>query len=303
MKQLLYILLLLPLSCFAQYTPLQSQYMFNNVAMNPAATGSGNALTLVGSFRAQWVGFPGAPTTQAFTAHAPLKREKSAIGVQVYADQIGVMRNTGIYGLYSYRLKLERSNLRFGASAGINLISEDLGSLDVEHSNDPSLAPGRTSGVLPNFSVGAHWSSDKSFLSFSIPFLLTHSFSNSSYILATDFSNVNYLLGGGYEFDLKNNFAIKPSVLLKFRSGTRPQLDVNARFRCNDYLDLGISYRTEEALMVLSEIRINKQLHFMYSFGFPLNPLAQYSFGSHELSLKYRFRYKINSSNPRYLAW
>lgn len=303
MKQLFYILLLLPLTCHAQYTPLQSQYMFNNVAMNPAATGSENALTLIGSYRAQWVGFPGAPTTQAITAHAPLKREKSAVGIQVYADQIGVTRNTGIYGLYAYRLKMQHSDLRLGASAGINLVTEDLGSLDVEDNNDQSLASGRTSGVLPNFSMGAHWSSDKSFLSFSIPFLLTHSFSNASYRLESDFSNINYLLGGGYQFELKNKFILKPSMLVKFRAGTRPQLDINARLSWNDYLDLGLSYRTEEALMVLSQLKINKQLHLMYSFGFPLNALAKYNFGSHEISLKYRFQYKANISNPRYLAW
>lgn len=83
--------------------------MFNSVALNPAFTGNEGVFSIIGSFRSQWVGFPGAPQTEFLTAHAPLKDLKSAFGLQLYADKIGVEKNNGVFGSYSYKLKLNSS--------------------------------------------------------------------------------------------------------------------------------------------------------------------------------------------------
>ena len=303
MKLLTIIALAISASANAQYTTLQSQYMFNSVALNPAATGSEGAMSVVGTFRAQWVGFSGAPTTEAITLHAPLRDKNSAVGLQIFADQIGVDRNTGIFGTYSYKLLFKSASLRIGAAAGVNLIQSNYNELDVAQAGDIQIATNTPLGILPDFSLGLHYSADKYFASFSIPMFLSHDFDETKFRLRNDFSNYNFILGGGYVFDLPNTMKLKPSALLKFRRSNRPQFDLNAKLQLNPKFDVGLSYRTEEAIVGLFEARITNQFSVMYSFGAPINSIIKYSFGSHELSVKYNFLYKKQIESPRFLGW
>lgn len=277
--------------------------MFNGIAMNPAYTGSENTMSVVGTFRAQWLGFPGAPTTEALTIHAPLKKETSSVGVQLFADQIGVNKNLGIFGSYAYRVQFNNSTLSAGISGGVNMVRANYSELEVNDVNDQSIAGDSPLGVLPEFSLGAHYNTNSYFVSLSIPMFLGHEYDGSRFRIQNDFKNYNVLLGGGYVLPLRNQTMLKPSVLFKFRAQNRMQADLNLRYTLNDQFDVGVSYRTEEAIMALFEARINKQFSVMYSFGVPISKLAKYSFGSHELSVKYNLMYKTQTTSPRFLGW
>ncbi|MCB9164494.1 MAG: type IX secretion system membrane protein PorP/SprF [Flavobacteriales bacterium] len=52
--------------------------------------------------RHQWVGFDGAPTTQTFLAHTPLKNESIALGLSAINDRIGPLRQTSAYADFAY---------------------------------------------------------------------------------------------------------------------------------------------------------------------------------------------------------
>lgn len=293
----------LTLASKAQHVPLQSQYMFNGVALNPAYTGSEEAFSIVGSYRAQWVGFKGAPTTQAITAHAPLKNTHSALGVQLFADQIGVDRTTGIFASYAYRLRFEKARLSLGISGGVNFLRSYFSQLDVADSQDQLLINDSPLGILPDFSFGAHYYTEQFFLSLSIPMFLTHTYTGSAFALSNDFSNYNVMLGGGMLIKLGNGSNLKPSTLLKYRSNAKIQADINLMAMINDAFDVGLSYRTQEALIGLVQYRPTQQLGIMYSFGMPLSPIAGYTHGSHEVSVKYNFLYKTQIEGPRFLGW
>ncbi|MCG8573582.1 MAG: type IX secretion system membrane protein PorP/SprF [Flavobacteriales bacterium] len=303
MRKLIFILSFLYSVAYAQYVPMQSQYLFNGVALNPAATGSEDAFSLVGSFRAQWLGFDGAPTTQSITAHAPMKKQNSALGVQFFADQIGVSRNTGIFGSYAYRLRFKRSQLAFGISGGIFMFKSYYSQLNVNDLDDGEIAVDSPLGVLPDASFGIHFHGEKYFLSLSAPYFLSHDFDGSKFRITNDFKNYNLMFGGGYEFHMAGGNKFKPSVLLKYRYNNPLQTDFNLVLTANKVVDIGLSYRTDEALIALLEIRPTKQFSFMYSLGFPLSPLWRYTYGSHEFSLKYNFLYKSKMSGPRFLGW
>lgn len=277
--------------------------MFNSIALNPAATGSEGVMSIVGTFRAQWIGFPGAPTTEAITAHAPLKKLNSSVGVQLFADQIGVDNRTTLNGLYSYRFKMKNANLRLGLSGGVSFVQTKYSELSVFTSGDDEISSNTPVGVLPNFGVGMYYTAEKYFLSFSIPTLLGHRYENDGFRSFSDVSNYNVLLGGGYELDLKNEMGLKPSVLFKLRANNRPQADLNMKLKLNPMFDVGISYRTEEAIIGLFEARVTDQFSLMYSFGVPISAIAKTTFGSHELSVKYNFVYKSNSEGPRFAGW
>ena len=303
MRVLIAIAFLFSFSAYGQYSSLQSQYMFNPIAMNPAATGSEEVMSLVGTFRAQWIGFPGAPTTEALTLHAPLKNFNSSLGVQLYADQIGVDNRTSVNGLYSYRFKMKNACLRIGLSGGLSFVQSNYSDLHVFTASDDQISSNSPVGVLPNFGVGMYYTAETYFLSFSIPTLLGHRYEDNRFQSFSNLSNYNVLFGGGYEFKLKNEMGFKPSVLLKFRANNRPQIDFNAKVKLNATFNVGVSYRTEEALIGMFEAKVTNQFSVMYSFGMPLSAIAKTSFGSHELSIKYNFVYKSNSQGPRFSGW
>lgn len=302
MRVILYILCFWSTAVFSQYTPLISQYMFNDVTLNPANTGNKNALSVFGGFRAQWVGIPGAPMTQSFVAHSPLRNKSSALGVQVFADQIGVDRNTGVFGSYAYRIRMKTTTLSFGIAGGINMIKSNNSQLEVNDQGDDLLNDSPLS-ILPDASFGLALNSKKYFISLSLPMFLGHQPADGTYRVDHDFEDYNIMFGGGYELVLKNDMSFVPSLLLKYKVGGRPQADINTIFRFNEIFEAGLSYRTEEAIIGLIKVNPSPQFGLMYSFGMPITPINYKQFGSHEIGIAYNFLYRSNTTNPRYLTW
>ncbi|MEX1003690.1 MAG: type IX secretion system membrane protein PorP/SprF [Crocinitomicaceae bacterium] len=302
MKSLTLIALFFSTLATAQYVPIISQYMFNDVILNPANTGNKEALSLFGSYRAQWVGIPGAPMTQSFVAHSPLRNKSSAVGIQCFSDQIGVDKTTAIFGSYAYRINMPSMRLSFGLSAGVNLIKSSNTQLQVNDQGDGLLTDSPLF-IIPDVSFGMALNSKKYFVSFSLPMFLGHKENNGKYRLDHDVKNYNFMLGGGYKLILKNEKTITPSLLLKYKVGGRPQADINVIFDIHKVFDVGFSYRTEEAVIALFKITPGKQFSVMYSFGMPITPISYKQFGSHEIGLEYNFLYPSKSTNPRYLTW
>ncbi|MCK4699069.1 MAG: type IX secretion system membrane protein PorP/SprF, partial [Bacteroidales bacterium] len=75
---------------WGQLQPLSNQYIFNGLAINPAYSGSREALSMTMLYRNQWVGLEGAPKTMSFSLHAPLRKEKIGLGLLIINDKIGV---------------------------------------------------------------------------------------------------------------------------------------------------------------------------------------------------------------------
>jgi len=303
MKRIVYIFILISNIAMSQHTPLLSQYMFNSVAMNPAFTGSDGAFSITSSNRIQWIGFDGAPKTFSLVGHAPLKKTNSAVGLQIFADQIGIDRKIGVSGSYSYKIPFNKSHLSLGLSGGINLQKSYFSRLNVIDQGDESIMVDSPLGVMPDISFGAHYYGKKYFVSFSIPMMLTHSYQNGRYKVSNDVKNYNFILGGGVELKLNNELKLKPSLLTKYRVNLNPQLDINLMANYKEFIELGVSYRTQEAIIGLFKINLDQQISMMYSFGAPLSAIGNYSNGSHELGLKYIFLYKSKIAGPRSFGW
>ena len=303
MKKLIVILIFLSNTVSAQYTPLLSQYMFNTVALNPAFTGNEGAFTIVSSNRIQWVGFDGAPTTLSLTAHAPVKKTNSSLGLQLFADQIGIDKKMGAFGSYSYKLAFNKYKLSLGLSGGVSVLKSYYSRLNVIDQGDEAILVDSPIGVLPDLGFGAHFFNEKYFVSFSIPMMLTHTYEQNGYKVSNKIKNYNYIIGGGTEFTINREIKLAPSFLSKFRANNAPQFDINLMAKYKSFIEVGMSFRTNEALVGLFKINLDKQLSFMYSYGGPINGLSKYTSGSHEISLKYVFLYQSKIAGPRSFGW
>jgi type IX secretion system PorP/SprF family membrane protein len=157
--------------------------------------------------------------------------------------------------------------------------------------------------TVPNFSFGMHYSLDNYFVGISIPKLLNYNFdfTKNKYVFVNDFSRYSYLLNTGYIFDAGGKIKVFPSVLLRYSSIPSPsrfQYDINANICLFDLLWLGGSYRNNRTMAALLQVQPNEQLRMAYSYNFEINQLGRYSNGSHEIMLRYIFKYRVEAMNP-----
>lgn len=288
---------------YAQQNPLFSQYMFNGLVINPAYTGSQESMIISVSHRSQWSGLEGAPQTQTATMHSPLKFTRSAAGVVLVHDLIGVTNQYTAYGTYAYRIPVsENAKLALGAQVGITYYQSNLADVNVITPNglpDPAFA-GTESRYLPNLGIGAYYYSKSSYIGFSLPTLINNQWENQDAITQAR-QKRHYFLSAGHVFALGQNLKLKPNVLLKWEEGGPFQYDLNANLLIHEVVWVGVSYRMNDSVDALIQWNISQQLSFGYSYGYAISNVASIQKGTHELVLNYRIRRdKHIVFSPRY---
>ena len=285
----------------AQQDPLYSQYMFNTLAFNPAYAGSADVFTVMALSRHQWVGFEGAPSTQTFLAHSPLKAANMALGFTAITDRIGPARQTSVQGDYAYRIRTGgNTQLAFGLKGGINLYQADIASLstvEVDPANVNIQAQ-----VLPNFGFGMFWHSDRYYVGLSVPKLLENDIdavSGNALVTATEARH--YFLMAGYVFDVDQDIKFKPSFLLRRVEGAPLSLDINANFLLREKIWFGALYRWGNSFGLMGQYQVNDQFRVGYAFDLTTTRMGAYNAGTHEIMLNYDLRFLTGRTiSPRY---
>ncbi len=289
---------LLALAGFAQQQAMYTQYMFNGLAINPAYAGSHESLTLTALGREQWVGFEGAPSSQTFTAHAPLRNDKIALGLLLTRDEIGITKQQGAYAIYAYRIRMVKGTLSAGLQAGFNNYRAAFSQVKVRQ-DDGSFSIDDLQGFLPNFGTGVYYNTQRFYVGFSLPQLLTNPYPGHDGSRAQQYRH--WFLTSGYVFDLNQDLKLKPNVLVKAVEGAPLELDLNANLLIRELIWLGVSYRSLDAISGLFELQATPRFRIGYAYDYTLTDIQQFNTGSHELMLNYRFLRKDKKMlTPRY---
>ncbi len=182
----------------AQQQPYYTQYIMNNFILNPALAGIENYWDCKVSYRNQWVGLKGAPTTLYLTINTPLGKtaydyetpttvpdlqaknlgakqfqmeytappNHSGIGFTVLNDKTGSLSRIAAYGSYAYHVRVGRkTSLSFGLSLGVQEVNIDVNAVDFGQANpvDPAVSgSGYLNKLEPDVNAGL-WLSNKSF--------------------------------------------------------------------------------------------------------------------------------------------
>jgi len=213
---ILFLFWMLTFRLFAQQDPMYSQYVFNGLLINPAYAGSREVLNATALYRNQWVNIPGAPKTGAFSLDSPVKNQKVGLGLNVIFDKIGVTNHSGISGIYSYKVYFSpQSVLSFGLQAGIGFFNST--NTEVKYTNDNNIDPAFQEDyhrVLPNFSFGAYFHSDRFFMGLSVMDILGKTIENQIYPNMANDLNINvvshFFVNTGYLFDLSPDVHFNP---------------------------------------------------------------------------------------------
>ena len=281
-------IILFSIKGMSQQDPLFTQYMYNMSVMNPAyATDDPGMLNLGAIYRMQWTDVDGAPRTLNFFAHTPVS-ERVELGLTVVHDEIGnVEKQNNITADFAYVIPTgEKTNLSFGAKAGLTTFDANLSGLNLNDPNDPAFE--NVSEIFPVFGVGAFWFGDKHYLGVSAPNLLTSEHIDNSQLLRDRGSEeIHYYLTGGYVFDISENFKLKPSTMVRGVQGAPLSVDVNANVLLYDRLEAGVGYRFDETVTGLINFRVTPGLRIGYAYDYPTYDLS--NDGSHEIMLLFDF--------------
>lgn len=292
MKKILYIrvIVLLVGSMRAQQLPQYTQYMLNEMAINPAVAGKDNYADVRSNNRYQWMGITDAPRTYMLTLHSPLKNRHMGLGTHIYTDIVGPTRRVGISLAYAYHIKIaEKTRVSLGISAGIQQWGIDGHKLHLHDAGDENLLTQYQTKIVPDFGAGLYVHNDKWYLGFSAPQLYQSPiklYENGDHkgTLVTHF-----LVNGAYKFDVGEDFKVEPSFMVKYANPAPVKLDVGARVIYQEQVWLGIGYRHNDAYTALLGFMYKNYLMIGYSYDFTTTNLKKYSTGTHELMLGLRF--------------
>lgn len=260
-----------------------SNYLNNQLAVNPAYAGSSKDLNFSILGRSQWFGLKNAPQSFAFNGHTILP-SIGGIGLSVYRDKLGSENNTSAKISYAYMLKIgDSTNLTFGLSAGINSRSIDIDRMVFEN-NEPILFNGGIeSQIKSDFGFGVRFMWKK----FDLQLSATHlSSSFDSY----DYNSIPRHFYGiaSYSFRFSPNFTLTPSIFFK-SNGVFNHLDINARALFQERFIFGVGYRLNDAILASVGMKITDNISFMYGYDFVTGTSNSLSRSNHEIVLIAKF--------------
>lgn len=289
----------------AQYEPQFTQYLNNELFINPAYAGSRGFAAATLLYRDQWVGIKGAPKTATFGFHAPFAHEKIGLGLSVLNDRIGVTNQTAAFINYAYHLKVtDESVLSFGLQGGIINVEESLLDVITIDPNDPEFSQNIPNKVMPNFGFGSYYHTEKFYVGLSIPRFLENKIDPTVLKVVSNKVNMHnwhYYLYSAYVIDAGENIKLKPSAMIKAVAGAPVELDINFNLLFKEMFWIGASYRTNDAVALLTQFQMTKQLRFGYSYDYTLTKLSNYNSGTHEFTVGYDFSFdKAKIVTPRY---
>ncbi len=291
----------------AQYDAMFTQYMFNEMYINPAYAGSKDAMAVNALHRQQWVSFPGRPVTTTFSLHGPLMNNKMGLGISLLNESIGKLNRNLAYLDYAYRIKAgKKGTLSFGLMAGIHNQINKLSELKATESGDIQVSNNTPSIIAPNFGAGIYYYTRTFYAGLSVPrmvddsykFSSTGNFDKSTTLNAQKF---HYYLTVGNVFEISDALKIKPQAMVQVVQNAPLLYNVNVNVLIKNLIWAGVSYRSGADVSAILGVQVNPQFIVSYSYDYTLNDIQKYSKGSHEIALGYVFSYKQRKVvTPRY---
>ncbi len=288
----------------AQYDPQFSQNMFNMLAVNPGYAGSSESINLLALNRNQWTGDLGIKTT-VFSGDMPLNflGLDSGIGLNIINDEIGLITNLSMLLNYSAKFELKRGTLGLGLSLGLINQSIDGSGFyypdEVYTQDDPSLTLSEVSGSVLDVGFGVFYKENKFYAGASVTHLNKpeNDFDEGIYFTISR----TFFLTCGYNHKIEDSpYEILPSVFYK-TDGASFQLDLNTLVRYKSRFWGGLTYRLQDAIVVLAGIELKNGVRFGYSYDITTSAIATAgNGGSHELMVGYNFDMNFEKRTKRY---
>jgi type IX secretion system PorP/SprF family membrane protein len=298
MRKLYVILFALFISgyCFAQQDPLYSQYLTNPLIFNPAYAGLNNSYNASVSFRNQWAGFEGSPTTLNFNTHSSIVDNKVGVGLMAIRDRAGFLKNNEVQFVGSYKLSLDKYTFSFGMNFGFMNSTYMFDKVTLVSPQDPAFQNnGDMKYSWPNVGVGAILKGEQFIVGLSVPRLTKAKAGESNFLVQSQ----HVYLYGGYVYYIGTRLRLKPSVLFRGVKGSPISTDLNFNINIDTKYSAGVFVRNFQSYGVLMQAWFLEKVRLGYAFEIPSGASVGPQFTSHELTLGIRLAL-LNIHDPSY---
>jgi type IX secretion system PorP/SprF family membrane protein len=286
---------------FAQQDPQYSQYMFNQLVINPAYAGSKDMISSAMFLRSQWTGIKGAPKTESISIHGPLKKRTVGLGFALIADQIGPKQSIGALGSYAYRMRVGKGKLSLGLRAGVYNYVYNWDDIVYKDQADVYNTNTRTSIIVPTADAGIYYYTNTLYAGIGATHLYNGRLTTVSNLNGDDAQlspHVFATFGKGWE--LSDQLTFNPSCAIKVAKHTPASVDVNFSFLLQQRAWVGLSVRSNMTLVAYAQFYVTEKFKVGYAFDYGFNKIAQAGKGSHEIMMSYDFKlYKSKMLSPR----
>jgi len=285
MKKLLFLILLITaLQSSAQLDPLYSQYMHNQLMINPAYVGIYNRFSAGLISRLQWAGIEGAPVTNTLTMQTAIREGRVGLGGFIVNDRLGINNNLESQVAASYNIRIGEAKLGLGIQGGLINYRYDLNKLELDYIDDERLV-GLNNLTEPNFGAGVIYMAKNIFAGVSMPRIrnikVKDGVSNS-----TRYKRHIYL-NGGYVFESSNFTQYKVMSLIRLVDGERPSFDLSVSSYIDRIIWAGLTTRDLKHFGLFTILELGNNLRLGYTFEMPTNSLVQSNYGTHEISIAF----------------
>ncbi len=292
---------------YGQQAPSFTQYSSSYMYINAGYAGLGEGICINALARQQWAGFKDAdgnrvaPQDFLISANSPVKAIQGGAGLSIIQDKLGFETNVGIRLAYSYHLQLSSGVL--GMGAGFNLVNRsiDFTKFKPVQPNDPALLNAKQGAMIFDGNIGFFYQSNSNYY---VGLSATNILESKGKNLSTSGTTIRYqtdrtfYLVAGYSFVLPGHplFEITPSLLIQ-SDIVSTQYNISAVVNYNSKFWGGINYRYQESVGFMVGVRFEG---FNFGYSYDLSTLSMGVPGSHEITLSYCFKLKINKNKTSY---
>lgn len=293
---------------YGQNFLFQNQSFFKPYLTNPALAGSQGKGNVGVIYKKQLVDFENSPNSQAISVDYPFLRNTAGLGFNLFKDQNGPSSFLGFESTFAYHIltskndKDKPSGFSFGLSANMNQFSMDRQYLIGEGSDDDIFNDDtKFNDISPNVNVGFNFFSQGFNLGVSVYNLM--SWENTIYREENDLQRAfTVFISSGIEWIVKENWVIRPALLLRTQKNADFQLDVMSEIRYvapnGSSISLtpfsrSFSYRTLSGNQSLGLNTLISRHPFSlgYQFDFPVSGNNAYA-GDHVFFVSYQLNSK-----------
>jgi|GEM_PF-2101971 len=269
----------------------QQLSMFNNnianpFSINPSQAGVDDSKILF-QHRKQWIGVQGAPEKSLLTSEWRLKNSNTAVGFTLSRDQSNVIANTSSYVTVAKHFPLKgKSELSFGASAGVRHNSIDFAQVNVQDQADDLLFRDRQNTTNFDGRFGLTYRVKGLEVQASALQLFGNKaiYDNSFDQKHLEYTFVrHFVASAGYRFNVTDEIGIKPIIQLRGIQGSDFQREGILRLDYKNQFWAAGHYRHKAAAAITLGMNISDAYVIGYSGEVATNQLAGYNGGTHEI--------------------
>lgn len=304
-------LLALHFTAQAQQQGQYSQYMLNYFLINPAVAGTEDFLDIRLGYRNQWSGLSGAPKNYYVSGHMPLNKIHDrhdrkfhnkmtepyhVLGGMVTGQNAGAISQNSAYITYAFHLPLTKVwTMSMGAMAGAIQYRLNSEKLDYGDNMGDNATTNYNNTIKPDLGLGVWLYSRKYFVGLSTMQLFSNRFGNGQ-----DPGRLerHFYLTGGTNIKLNRELQLVPSLLLRTALPNAYQVDLNAKLKFMNLCWAGVSYRHQDAVVILAGANIKNTFEIGYSYDITTSGLNKYSNGTHELMLAFKLNTQAQIHSP-----